>query len=896
MKKRVSLLLCLVMLISALSGTVSASYSDTEDHWAKRFIDDLSEKGIVNGTGNDSFRPDDDINVDEFLKMALTAMGKTVTSYGSAYWAEPYIEEALKEKLVYSDEFSVYNRAATRGEIAKIAARAIDASYVSSAEKAKIIANISDYYDILNDYKEYVLAAYENKLISGYGDNSFGSAKNMTRAEACVVITRMMNVKPQPQATELPGSITEAGSIYYVSTEGSDENEGSEAKPFATIEKARDTIREIIAAGKYPAEGITVYLRGGDYELTKGIEFTSADSGTAEKPVTYASYPGETAHLTGSKSLSYDGFTEISADMAAKLIDRNAASKVLQYDLKKAGITNLGQLARRGFLINADVLPQAELYIDGSRMQLSRWPNSDWAGTSGIVRSGARSQKGVLEGAVYKIDYDRPTKWKTNINEIYTAGVLGPNYFYGYFPIDKIEQGQITLKEGSVTDYYSKHFIRYENVFEETDAPGEYYIDRNTGMLYLYPTEDFGENSEIRLSMLEDNMITGNGAKNITLKGLRIDIMRATAIRMNDSENFTIDGCDVGGTGRHGIYIKGTNCAVRNSVIHDIGWTGINMNGGDYNDLIDSGNVIENNHIYKAAQIERSYQSGITLGFQSVGVRVSHNEINDMPHAAMIVYGPDHLIEYNNIHDAVKEFHDMDAIYLNVYQYPWERGVTVKRNFIHDLGHEVFTEKQMNVAGIRSDNNGNGLNIEENVFYNLGEANSNGIRGICAEGIDNVVKNNIFVDTAMTYDGPNTYNPDAKWDLTKDSVKSIYDNFNKYAPVYSQKFPEIMHFFTNHFSAYQKGNTFKDNVIVNIAFPMSTLNGTPDKEGFFAASQLVDASGNIITKTDPGFADYAGRDFTLKATSEVYARISAFPQIDFENIGLLKDTKVGTDK
>lgn len=75
--------------------------------------------------------------------------------------------------------------------------------------------------------------------------------------------------------------------------------------------------------------------------------------------------------------------------------------------------------------------------MDSDRMQLARWPNSDWVGTTDIVRSGARSKKGVLEGAVYKIDYDRPTKWKTNINEIYTSGVLGPNYFYGYFPIEK---------------------------------------------------------------------------------------------------------------------------------------------------------------------------------------------------------------------------------------------------------------------------------------------------------------------------------------------------------------------------------------------------------------------------------------------------------------------------
>ena len=73
------------------------------------------------------------------------------------------------------------------------------------------------------------------------------------------------------------------------------------------------------------------------------------------------------------------------------------------------------------------------------------------------------------------------------------------------------------------------------------------------------------------------------------------------------------------------------------------------MNGGDYDNIISSENSVTNNHIYKAAQIERSYQAGITLGYKSVGVNVSHNEIHDMPHAAMIIYGLNHTVEYNNI-------------------------------------------------------------------------------------------------------------------------------------------------------------------------------------------------------------------------------------------------------
>lgn len=889
--KKTALALALAATLQLTVPCVIADYSDVTGHWAQNFIEQLTDEGIVQGDGG-SFNPDSYVSVDEFLKMTVTAMGIDVTPQ-QQNWSEPYIRAALDHRLIYSDEFDSYSRPITRSEIAMISVRAIGADQVTGDQRTALISKISDYYDIYNDEKEYVLAAYNNKLMYGYEDNSFRSSSYTTRAEACVIICRMMDAGGFETniGGQEPG--INAGNLFYVSNDGDDSNSGAEDKPFKTLEKARDTIRDMISSGTYPESGVTVYLRGGDYELSSSFELTYQDSGTADAPVTYMSYPGETANITGGTKLPYSAFESISDDMASKLIDKSAASKVLQIDLGALGITELGELSRRGYIIASGELPQAELYIDGSRQQLARWPNSEWVGTTGIVRSGARSQTGVLEGAVYTIDYTRPTQWKTNINEIYTAGVLGPNYFYGYFPIEKIEPGQITLKEGSVTDYYSKHFIRYENIFEEIDEPGEYYIDRNTGMLYLYPDSDFGENSDIMLSMTGENLIAGSGVKNVTFKNVKIGGNRAGAIRVTETDNFNVVNCEIYGTGTNGIYISGTNSSVNGCLIHDIGSTGISMSGGDYSNRISSGNSITNNHIYKAAQIERSYQSGVLLGYRSVGIKVSHNEIHDMPHAAMIIYGPDHTVEYNDIYDAVKEFHDMDAIYMNVYQYPWERNVVIRRNFIHDLGQQTFTEKQMNVAGIRTDNHGNGLQVVENVFWNIGYENANGIRGVCAQGIDNVVNNNIFIDTAGTYEGEHSFNPDAKWDIQSESVKTVYEQWQMFSKKYSEQNPEVATFFDRHYLAAEKSNSFKGNVVVNIKFPLSSLNQTQSSEGFNASDQLVDSADNYVTTSDPGFVDYAGGDFTLKSDSEVFSRIPNFPEIDFNNIGIEDGAAVG---
>ena len=889
--KKTALVLALAATLQLTTTAVIADYTDVTGHWAEKFIDKLTDEGIVQGDDG-SFRPDSYVNVDEFLKMTVTAMGIDVTPQ-QQNWSEPYIKAALDHKLIYSDEFDSYSRPIKRSEIAMICVRAIGADQVTGDQRMALISKISDYYDIYNNEKEYVLAAYANKLLYGYEDNSFRSNSSTTRAEACVIISRMMDAGGFDIPGTEPGDGINIGNLFYISPSGDDSNSGTEDNPFKTLEKARDAVRDMISSGTYPEDGVTIYMRGGDYALSGSFELTGQDSGTAEAPVTYMSYPGETANITGGTKLPYSAFEPIADDMAAKLIDKSAASSVLQIDLGSLGITDLGELSRKGYLIASGELPQAELYIDGSRQQLARWPNSEWVGTTGIVRSGARSQTGVLEGAVFNIDYTRPTQWKTNINEIYTAGVLGPNYFYGYFPIESIEPGQITLKEGSVTDYYSKHFIRYENIFEEIDEPGEYYIDRTTGMLYLYPDSNFSENSDIMLSTTPENIISGSGVKNVTFKNLKIGGNRAGAIRVTDTDNFNVVNCEVYGTGTNGVYISGTNSSVSGCLIHDIGSTGISMSGGDYTNRVSSGNSITNNHIYKAAQIERSYQSGILLGYQSVGIKVSHNEIHDMPHAALIIYGPDHTVEYNDIYDAVKEFHDMDAIYMNVYQYPWERNVVIRRNFIHDLGQQTFTEKQMNVAGIRTDNHGNGLQVLENVFWNIGYENANGIRGVCAQGIDNVVNYNIFVDTAGTYEGEHTYNPDAKWDVQSESVKSIYDQWLIYSPKYSEQNPEVASFFDHHYLAYQKGNSFKGNVVVNIKFPLSSLNQTQSSNGFNASDQLIDSADNYVTTSDPGFANYSGGDFTLKPDSEVFSKIPDFPEIDFNNIGIEDGAAVG---
>src|SRR6476646_5070519 len=113
----------------------------------------------------------------------------------------------------------------------------------------------------------------------------------MTRALAVLallVFTSMTMAAPQAD--------------FIVAPTGSDAAVGSADAPFATFSRAIRAVRERRA--KTPTKTVTVLFHGGIYELPEPIRFEPADSGSANAPITYASYPGESPIFTGGRKLT----------------------------------------------------------------------------------------------------------------------------------------------------------------------------------------------------------------------------------------------------------------------------------------------------------------------------------------------------------------------------------------------------------------------------------------------------------------------------------------------------------------------------------------------------------------------------------------------------------------
>ena len=99
--------------------------------------------------------------------------------------------------------------------------------------------------------------------------------------------------------------------VFYVATDGSDAWSGKLAAPntaktdgpFATLQRARNSVRELKVAQEGLTQPVTVMVRGGRYYLESTFDLTAADSGTAQAPVTYTAYPGETPVISGGRPL-----------------------------------------------------------------------------------------------------------------------------------------------------------------------------------------------------------------------------------------------------------------------------------------------------------------------------------------------------------------------------------------------------------------------------------------------------------------------------------------------------------------------------------------------------------------------------------------------------------------
>jgi len=647
----------------------------------------------------------------------------------------------------------------------------------------------------------------------------------------------------------------------YVSPQGHDGALGTQTAPLATLAGARDRLRSLKGANKLPKEGAIVWIRGGAYRLRDTFTLTGADD-LSPAPVTYAAYHGEPVRLTGGQEVK--GWKPVTDPAILGRLDPTARGHVLQTDLKAQGITDYGQMTPRGFA--KPVTPAGlELFFQDTPMTLARWPNAgQWARVAG-----AASDQGADH---FSYEGDRPARW-AQAEDAWVYGYWQFDWADSYAKIQGVDAAHHQIRaaqSGDLLSYTPGHRWYALNLLEELDTPGEWYLDRKTGVLYFWPPSDI-KKGRPTVSLTRD-LVRLDGVSHVTLRGLTLEACRGDAVTIRGGAHDLVDGCTIRSAGNRGATIAGaTDSGVRGGEITGAGDGGVTLDGGNRKTLTPGRNFVENCRIHDYSRWDRTYRPGV--GVDGVGNRVAHCLIYDAPHNAILLSGNDHRIEYNEIHHVCQQTGDAGAFYMGRN---WTmRGNVVRFNYFHDLVNETGVAGEFHdVMAIYLDDTAAGTLVFGNVCVRAGHA------VMVGGGRDDIVANNVFVDCkpAVSLDARGIgwaakyLVPGGGWNMQENLAAVPYDK-----PPYSARYPHLANILSDNPDAPKY-----DVIQHNIAFRCPDWLQIQDKADTLPG---ITIRANLTDK-DPLFVDAAHGNYQLKPGSPAFAL--GFQRIPFEKIGLEK--------
>lgn len=190
------------LLFTLLAGLLlatgaAAAYSDVpEDHWAASAIAEMTELHVTAGFPDGSFHPDEPVSRAQFLAMVVRACSEKEipTAGGGEAWWQPYYDEAWglfsSASLGQAEMIADINRYEMAMVLDNANCRWNGLRLTAGWEKA---GRFTDEASIPSQYAANVESAAASGLLSGFPGGSFQGGKTMTRAQACLVIHRLLD-------------------------------------------------------------------------------------------------------------------------------------------------------------------------------------------------------------------------------------------------------------------------------------------------------------------------------------------------------------------------------------------------------------------------------------------------------------------------------------------------------------------------------------------------------------------------------------------------------------------------------------------------------------------------------------------------------------------------------
>lgn len=446
-------------------------------------------------------------------------------------------------------------------------------------------------------------------------------------------------VLPTPSTRASMRSVADANDSQpvVISPHGSDMNPGTPEQPMATLEAARDLIRESGNREK------RIMVMPGEYYLTKPLELDNRDNGLIIEGDTSGQSLLFGGTLTGEwkregntfYSLELPGIKEGRWDARTLIVNGRLAEKARIPEEGTLQYRNEFRLDHQG-----GVWANKPGEEDYTRLQYNP---SDLPATLDIKNAEVRVYHMWDESlcGVSRKDESNHELWLASRT---------------LFPIGSMEK---------------KEYVIF-NTREGMTKPGQWYLDRSNGKIVYWPLE--GEEMA-SLKIVVPTMeyiirVTGdssNPVKDVTIRGLAfqgtnvpLKTAGATcsrldgAVSVSHARNCTIEKLEITAVGGNGIVARDlSHCQITDCLVHHVGGTGIWQSGDS---LFVARNYIHNVGLY--------YPSAIGLASMGQDQHVYRNVVHDVPYCGMNVCCVRNLVEENLIYRVMLELHDGAAIYV----------------------------------------------------------------------------------------------------------------------------------------------------------------------------------------------------------------------------------------
>lgn len=477
---------------------------------------------------------------------------------------------------------------------------------------------------------------------------------------------------------------------FFVSPNGTDHDGSSrETQPWATVEHARDFIRDRNLNSKGMRCDIIVNIRAGDYMVDETIDFTNADSGNNGNSVIYRSYdgPGE-ARFLGAEPV--DGWAPYDENIYRAEVDVEQ--------------------------------PFYTLYEGDRRATTARTPNrrSDEEWAPYLVSGPAPADRTATQSQIWFEDGEWDEDWDLSQAQavIWSGGKWA--WFTDTVPIDTVNWNKNQVHLEYWTRYHTSNDERGSRYFLQDsldflDEPGEYYLDREEGQLYYWPRNASIDDATVWAPTVRTIFdITGNSpadrAHDLAFDGLALaytDFVewyrygwiskgdsgvereyptydrqvelprnRYGAITMTNTENIDLKDLHISNTGFTAVFMlfANSNITISGSLFEHLGQDAIKVEGpypGDGDQS--SHNTFTNNYIHHVGEVVPGDASGVEL--QNSGhTEISHSVIEHSPRYAVSMrtrpevanednYTNNNMLEYLRIAHVGKDSGDTGAIY-----------------------------------------------------------------------------------------------------------------------------------------------------------------------------------------------------------------------------------------